>query len=380
MKKRTDKKVVSTLMEDLLKDSPPFLVPARGTLVEGSVITIGRNRILVDLGGVTTGIIKGRETKDTNETIKSLKPGDQISASVVEEEDEEGFIVLSLRKASQEHAWLRFQKMFEQGTVFDVTPKEANKGGLLLEIDNVKAFIPVSQLAPLHYPRVNNADPNMILQRLVSLIGENFTVKILSIDKENGKLILSEKAALSEQRRSAMGQLKVGDKVTGVISGLVKFGMFVAFNGLEGLVHISEIAWGHVKDPAEFGKLGDKVDVQIIGLEGDKISLSMKRLHPDPWLKIAEKYPVGTKVKGAISRITQFGAFMDLENDVSGLIHNSELGNEPVKDAQSVVKVGDTVDAHVISVDLDEHRIGLSLKPEEKKSKKKKEETEEVPA
>lgn len=365
-------------MDGLLKDSPPFIVPARGTLVEGSVITIGRNRILVDLGGVTTGIIKGRETKDTNETIKSLKPGDTVSASVVEEEDEEGFIVLSLRKASQEHAWIRFQKMFEDGTVLSVKPKEANKGGLLLEIDNIKAFIPVSQLAPLHYPRVNNADPNMILQRLVSLIDEDFTVKILSIDKENGKLILSEKAALSEQRKSALSGLKVGDTVSGVISGIVKFGIFVAFHGLEGLVHISEIAWGHVKDPAEFGKLGDKVDVQIIGLEGDKISLSIKRLTPDPWLKIAEKYPVGTKVTGKISRITQFGAFMDLEHDVSGLIHNSELGSE-IKDAQSVVKVGDTVDAHVISVDLNEHRIGLSLKPvekQEKKSKKKKESDE----
>ena len=295
---------------------PDFKLPIPGELVEGEVIAIYKNKILVDIGGIATGMVSGREVKDSTDTVKGLKVGDTISAYVIDGEDKDGYIVMSLRKASQEKTWRKFTEAFEKGKVIEVHASEANKGGLLLDIDGIKGFIPVSQLAPMHYPRVNGADSNMILNRLQELVGIKFRVKIINIDKENGKLILSEKAALEEQRHAALGDLKVGDSVTGRISGVVKFGIFVAFNGLEGLVHISEIAWGHVKNPADYGKLGENVQVQVIGVEGDKISLSMKRLTEDPWLEAAKNYKIGTEVEGEINRVTPFGAFIKLSDDI----------------------------------------------------------------
>lgn len=349
-------------MENLLKNSPEIFVPKLGELVEGSVIHIYRNQILVDLGGTATGIISGRETKDSLDTLKSLESGDKISAVVVEEEDPEGMIVLSLRKASQEKTWQKFVDSNEKGTIIEVKVNEANKGGLLLDVDGIQGFIPVSQLAPLHYPRVNGADAQKILERLQKLVGETFQVKAINIDREKGKLILSEKAAFDEQRQKSLGGLKVGQKVKGKISGLVNFGMFVAFTGLEGLVHISEIAWGHVNNPSEFGKLGDEVEVLVIGIEGDKISLSLKRLTQDPWIEAAKTFKLGTIVDGEVNRITQFGAFIKLNDEINGLIHLSEISHQPIKDISEKLKIGAKIKAKIITVDLDDHRIGLSIK------------------
>ena len=365
-------------MDELLENSPEIFVPKLGELVDGKVINIYRNQVLVDLGGTATGIISGRETKDSDDTIKSLAEGDTISASVVEEEDSEGLIVLSLRKASQEKTWRNFINAHEEGTVIEVKVNEANKGGLLLDIDGIKGFIPVSQLAPLHYPRVNGADAQKILMRLQKLVGEVFKVKVINVDKENGKLILSEKSAFDDERKSALGGLKVGEKVKGKISGIVNFGIFVAFNGLEGLVHISEIAWGHVSNPADHGKLGDEVEVLVIGIEGEKISLSMKRLTQDPWIEAAKTFSIGKIVKGEINRITQFGAFMKLNNEINGLIHISEISPDPIKEINDTLKIGDKVEAKIITVDLDDHRIGLSIKALKEPAKKEKPAEEEV--
>jgi small subunit ribosomal protein S1 len=352
-------------MEELLKASPNMIIPMPGELIEGSVISVSKHRILVDIGGVNTGIISGREAKDSMNTIKELTTGDPVFSCVLESENDEGFVLLSLRKASQERAWKRFADAHEENEAIDVKPTEANKGGLLLEVDGIKGFIPVSQLAPLHYPRVNGADANLILQKLKKLVGVDLTVKIINLDKGNGKLILSERAAFRQQRESALGKIKIGTKVKGKISGVVKFGIFVAFDGLEGLVHISEIAWGHVKDPSDFGKVGDAVDVQIIGIEGDKISLSMKRLVADPWADAAKTFKAGSTVTGEITRLAPFGAFMKLTDDINGLIHLSEIVHEDGKEVAEpgeVLTVGDKIEAKVIDVNLDEHRIGLSIK------------------
>lgn len=348
--------------QDFLTQIPDFKLPSPGELVEGEVIAIYKNKILVDINGIAVGLISGREAKDSTDTVKSLKVGDMVSAYVIDGENEEGYIILSLRKASQEKTWKKFSDAYEKGLVIEVSASEANKGGLLLDIDGIKGFIPVSQLAPMHYPRVNGADSNQILQRLQELVGLRFRVKIINIDKENGKLILSEKAAMEEQRQMALEGLKVGDVVTGKVSGVVKFGIFVAFNGLEGLVHISEIAWGHVKNPSDFGRLGEEVKIMVIGLEGDKISLSMKRLTEDPWLEAAKKYQIGTIIDGEINRVTPFGAFIKLSDDINGLIHVSEISHEEVSDPAQVLKVGDKVKAKVIAIEPDEHRVGLSMK------------------
>lgn len=382
----------SSLMDELLAHSPAFQIPMLGSLVEGEVIDVFGNKVLVDLNGVAIGIISGKESHDSGDTMSKLVAGSQVSAYVIEGENEEGYYVLSLRRASQERTWRNFMKAYEDGDVITVTIHEANKGGLLVMVDGIKGFIPVSQLAPLHYPRVDGANTSEILSRLQKLMGTDLQVKIINVDQPGGKLILSEKAAIEEQRSHALKDLAVGTVVSGTISGVVKFGIFVAFGGLEGLVHISEIEWGHVKDPMTYGRIGDPVQVQVIGIEGDKISLSMKRLTPDPWKKAAEKYSVGSLVKGKIDRITQFGVFMKLEDEISGLIHLSELSYDVVKDPQKVVKLGEEVEAKIIAIDPEDHRIGLSLKalmepPAEdekaaaaKKEKAQKEETKEEAA
>jgi small subunit ribosomal protein S1 len=367
----------SKVMEELLKDSADFALPQPGTLVEGRVVTIHKNKVLVDLNGTATGIIFGQEAHDSAGTIKTLQVGDSVSAFVLEEEDEAGLVVLSLRRASQQKSWKRFVDAYENDTTIEVKATEANKGGLLLNIDGIKGFIPVSQLAPLHYPRVNGADAAQILARLQKLVGIPLNVKIINCDKEGGKLILSERAAEKEEREKAMGSLEVGKKVKGKISGIVNFGIFVTFEGLEGLVHISEIAWGHVRDPNDYGKLGDEIEVLVIGKDDDKISLSMKRLTPDPWIEAAKKYSVGKMVKGQVSRVTAFGAFVKLDDDINGLIHISEISEDEVSDPNKHLSIGDEIEAKIISIDTKEHRVGLSIKNGEEKAAKKEEESEQ---
>lgn len=361
------------VMAKMLETYPLPPPPKRGSMVEGIVILITKNKVLVDMDGIRTGVISGKEVHDSMDTIKHLKEGDKVYVYIIEEEDEDGLMVLSLRKAGQERLWQKFLDAFENNTSIPVSPTEANKGGLLLDLDGIKGFIPVSQLAPMHYPRVDGADPGMILNRLQALIGKNLQCKILSIDKENGKLILSEKAASEDERVTAFKKLKIGEKIKGKISGIVKFGIFVTFDGLEGLVHISEIAWGHVDNPSHYGRMNDEVEALVIGIENDKISLSMKRLTKDPWLEATKKFKIGIMVEGEVTRVTPFGVFVKLDEEINGLIHVSEFGSE--SEAAKKMRVNDKITAKIIAIDPDEHRIGLSLKEEdaeqEKKSKKK---------
>jgi len=372
------KKKKSSVMEELITDSYQLTFPKPGTLVDGNIITILKNKILVDLDGFSTGVISGQETHDSTGTMKSLKVGDEISAYVLEEENEDGLIVLSLRKASQKKTWNQFIEAYETSKVITIHCNEANKGGLLLNIDGIKGFLPVSQLAPLHYPRVDGADSNQILTRLTKLTNIPLKVKIINMDRDGGKLIFSERAAEEVSRQGSLDKLNVGQKVKGKISGIVKFGIFVTFEGLEGLVHISEIAWGHVKDPNDYGRLGDEVDVLVIGKEGDKISLSMKRLVPDPWIEASKKYKVGTLIEGEVNRITPFGAFVKLDDEINGLIHVSEITTEEVSDPGQFIKVGEKVKAKIIAIDPEEHRVALSLKSlSDKKSDKKEKDSDE---
>lgn len=370
-------KVTSVIMEELLQSASEVAIPTPGSLVEGTVVSILKNKVLVDLGGGYTGAISGHEAHDSFNTMKSLQEGDSVSAYVLEDENDDGLVVLSLRKASQKKTWNKFVGAFETGESITVMPNEANKGGLLLNVDGIKGFIPVSQLAPLHYPRVDGADSSQILTRLTKLIGVPLRVKVINLDRDGGKLIFSEKAAEEEKRGVALDKLEVGQKVKGRISGIVKFGIFVTFDGLEGLVHISEIAWGHVKDPHDYGRLGDDVEVLIIGKEGDKISLSMKRLIPDPWIEASKKYKVGTIIEGTVNRITPFGAFVKLDEEINGLIHVTEISDSEVTDATTALKVADPVKAKIISIDPEEHRVALSIKALTEKPSKKKEAAED---
>jgi len=355
-------KPANPVMEQLLKEAPPIVRVRPGELVEGMVVYKGKNKLLLDIGGTATGIVSGRELRDSFNTFRSLQIGDMVSSLVLEEENEEGMVVLSLRMASQQKAWERFHKLVERDGTMEFSAQEANKGGLLANIDGIRTFLPVSQLAPVNYPRVNNADASEIISKLKKFIGHAFTVKIITMDEEAGKIVVSEREAMAEERAKALEGLKIGAVKEGMVSGLVKYGVFVSFDGLEGLVHISEIAWGHVKNPAEYAELGDKVTVKIIGIDGDKISLSIKQLTKDPWEEVAERYPVGKRVSGTIVRFTDYGAFLKLEKDINGLVHLSEIAHHKVTDPSEVLTIGQKVDAQVINIDIDERRIGLSIK------------------
>jgi len=350
------------VMDKLLEDAPPILRVRPGNMVEGMVVFRGKNKLLLDLNGTATGIVSGRELRDSFNTFKELHLGDPVSAMVLEEENDEGMIVLSLRMASQQKAWDRFYSLIESEGTMQFVAQEANRGGLLANIDGIRTFLPVSQLAPMHYPRVSNADTAEIIQRLQKFVGHNFTVKIITMDEGAGKIVVSEREAMAEERAKALEGLKVDEVKDGIVTGIAKFGLFVAFEGLEGLVHISEIAWGHVKNPVEFAVVGDKVQVKIIGVDGDKLSLSIKQLTMDPWEEIAERYPVGKKVSGTVVRFADYGAFLKLERDINGLIHLTELAHHKVTDPLEFLTIGQKVDAQVINIDIDERRIGLSLK------------------
>ena len=352
----------SDLMDKLLLDAPEPLRVRPGESVEGKVVFRGKNKLLIDINGIAVGIVSGRELRDSFNTFRELKIGDEVVALVLEEENDEGMIVLSLRMASQQKAWDRFHELVDTDGTMKFAAQEANKGGLLANIDGIRTFLPVSQLAPMHYPRVNNADSSEIISRLAKYIGHNFTVKIITMDEEAGKIVVSEREAMAEERSKSLESLALGDEKDGMVTGIVKFGVFVAFDGLEGLVHISEIAWGHVKNPSEHAHVGDKVRVKVIGLEGDKLSLSVKQLTKDPWEEIAERYPVGKKISGTVVRFADYGAFLRLEKDINGLVHLTELSHTKIEDPSQALTIGQKIDAQVINIDIDERRIGLSVK------------------
>jgi small subunit ribosomal protein S1 len=374
---------------EILKNAAPILSPKIGEIVVWKVLSLSNKMILVDLNSQFTGIIAGSDMHSSIEDVSTIKVGDNVESIVIWDDRDSGLTVLSLRKASQIKLISRLHSNFDTKEIITVIPNEANKGWLLIDLDGIKGFIPVSQLTPVNYPRVEWADPEKILTHLNRLVGKPFKVRVINVDQDGKKIIFSEKAAVEEERSTALEKLKPGVQVEWVVSGILTYGLFVTFNGLEGLVHVSEIDWGHVNDPSKFAKVWDKIKVEVIGIDSDKISLSMKRLKHNPWVELAKKYKVGDVIKAPVMRISKFGIFLSLDGWISGLIHLSEISNEIVKNVEDYVKVGDIVEAKVITFDPTEKRIGLSLKTkdetetpavEEKAPKKAKKEEAEVPA
>ncbi len=367
------------LFEELFKDSPEIKYPKQWDVISGSIIKVEKKNILVNVNNQFTGLVVSKELGNTVD-LDELKSGQGIDVMVLGDSVERGLLILSLKRANQIKSLDNLTKYFNSEEVITVKPTEANKWGLLVDIDGLKGFIPVSQLTPIHYPRVEGADPAKILEHLEGLVGKPFKVKVINVDEAGKKIIFSEKAAIEGKRDEALKDLKVGDVVEGTISGILSYGLFVTFDGLEGLVHVSEIDWGHVTNPAKFAKVWMKVKVKVIGLDSDKISLSIKRLKENPWEVLARKYKLNDIVKAPISRISQFGAFMELEGGIQGLIHLSEISHGVVKDIRDHVKVGEEVEAKIINFDPTKKRIGLSLKAlqEAPKDAPKKEEKEEA--
>ena len=344
--------------------APTF--PNLGEVVHGNVIAVGRNEIRVDINGLAVGLIRGPEL----DKHLDLRLGDEVEASVIELDNEFGELELSLKGAGRRRSWEKIKELIAANTVLQVKILDANKGGLVTRVEGVPAFIPVSQLSPANYPRVAGGEKNKIQEKLKLLVGQILDVKLLDVNEEEEKVVVSEKAVWETKQESVLAKYKVGDMVEGDVTAVTDFGAFIRFEAnLEGLVHISEIAWQRIDHPRDVLKVGDHVRAEIINIEGSKIFLSMKKLVDDPWKSVASKYKMNQWVKGRVLKINPFGLFVELDQDIHGLAHISELASKPVKDVNEVARVGDEFEFRVISIEPENHRLGLSLR-------KQKEETE----
>lgn len=367
-------KVAGESMESLIEEAGDRLLPySEGEIVEAKVLSVSGNKIWVDVQGLSLGYVPEKEI-----TLNSdVKVGDTIYAYVILLEDEDGNVVLSLKRADRERYWKDMEERYKTGQPVKIIINEANKGGLISEVGGIPGFLPVSQLSPEHYPRVSGGDREEILSRLSKLIGEKLFVKVINCDKPGNKLIFSEKAVDAEKLAMKIEKYKVGDAVEGKISGIVDFGLFVKIDPLvEGLVHISEVSWSRVADLNKLFKVGDTVKVMVIAVDDGRLSLSLKRLAKDPWVKATQRYKVGDKVGGVVTKITPFGAFVSLDEQIDGLVHVSELSDQHIIDPGQVVELGKDYKFKIISIEPETHRLGLSLKATGRKSETAEEDKE----
>lgn len=368
VKVKTKKSVHTSAMASLITEHVElFHVPKRGEVMTGSILEKTSNALYIDLGQFGVGIVYGKELFDGLDTFEHSVIGDTCQATVEGVDNEDGYVELSLRSATRERSWSELQRKCDEQTAFQTEIIDANRGGLIVRVAGITGFLPVSQLAPDHYPRVEGGNKNKILDRLKLYVGQMFTVKVINIDQTEEKLIVSEKSAVSDEISSTLAMLGEGKIIEGVVSGVVDFGVFVKFieNGkeLEGLVHISELAWQRIDDPADIVSVGEMVKAKVVGVDdGLRISLSLKQLQEDPWVKVAERYVVGEKIKGEILKVTPFGGFVKLDNEIHGLVHLSELPDDAKKSSSDYLKVGEFSEFTIISIEPKDHRLGLSLR------------------
>ena len=345
-------------MDDLLASHEESVKQlAAGEMVTGAVLSLRKHEVLIDLGAQGVGYVPRREVGFS----RALKEGDEVTASVVDAELDNGYSLLSLRKAAKDRGWEEVAARMEAGEIIEVSPYDANRGGLLVEFEGVRGFLPVSQLSAEHYPRVGSSDKDEILQRLNALVGQTLKVRILDSDRKANKLIFSEKEAVKEGLAERFEKLKVGDKVSGVVTGVVDFGVFVNVEGIEGLVHISEISWERVNNPSDYVKVGQTIEAKIISIDKDRLSLSIKQLTKDPWLDEVEQFKAGDKVEGTVTRITPFGAFVQISPAVEALVHISELGDGNHVDPEKDFTLNERKNFTVHDIDKDNLKISLSL-------------------
>jgi len=348
----------------------------KGEVVKGKVQKVREGEVLMNVGGRAEGVISGRELSLDGKREK-LSTGEELLVYVVNPENEKGQLELSIRRTGEARKWQKLDKVYENSETLEVEVIEANNGGVIVSIseidDNFRGFIPSSQLDNSRiYPLSaydNKKDASRELQKkLAGLINETIKAKVIEINKKKNRVILSEKLVTAEldldKREETLKTCKVGDVLKGEVTGIAPFGLFVNAQGLEGLVHLSEISWDKVERPADFYKVGDKVKVKIIGIEDDgrRIAYSIKQLQDDPWDQIIKKYKIGQIVKGEIQKIVEYGAFVRIEDEVNGLIHISELSDGLVTDPSKFVKVGKVYDLEIISISKSERHLGLSLK------------------
>ncbi len=350
-------------MDDLLAQAGDSVKQLTvGETVDGTVLSVKKHEILIDLGPLGVGLVPRREVS----LSKNYNVGDSVIASVIDTELEDGYSLLSLRKAAKDRGWDEVMAKLESGEIITVVPYDANRGGLLVEYEGIRGFLPVSQLSAEHYPRVGSSDKDEILQRLNSLVKKDIKARILDADRKANKLIFSEKEAVKEGLAERFQKLAIGDTVTGVVTGVVDFGVFVNVEGIEGLIHISEISWERVNNPSDYVKVGQTIEAKIIAIDKERLSLSMKQLTKDPWLDEVEQFKPGEKVEGTVTRITPFGAFVQLSPAVEALVHVSELGGDGT-DPEKVFTLNERKEFTVLDIDKENRKISLSLGKSSKK-------------
>ncbi len=357
-------------MKNILEQNSP-LKPARiGDTLEGKIIGHGRATLFLDLGFLGVGIVYGKEFYQAKNKLKNLKTGDKTFAKVIDLENEEGFLELSLSQASNELSWEKIKQQKENQEILTIKISGANKGGLVSEVLGIPAFLPVSQLLPEHYPKVEKGDATKILKELQKFINQELQVKILDFSQKEKKLILSEKAKSSEKIKEILKKYKPGEIKEGEITGLTEFGAFMKLlpskdsdekdiPEIEGLIHVSELDWQIIESPSQVVKIGQKIKAKILEISEDKIFLSLKALKKDPWQNIEKKYKKGDKLTGKVTKINPFGAFVQITSKIQGLCHISEF--ETKSKMEEILKVGKKYDFQILSIDPKEHRMSLKV-------------------
>jgi small subunit ribosomal protein S1 len=332
-------------MEELLKAfGSKQMGLFKGQTLDGKVVSVNPKEILVDIGAKSEGVVSGRELDAVREYLKDYKPGDTVAVTVIQPESDSGQVMLSLRQASGEKRWQTFYDKYELEEAIEVKGLEVNKGGLIVEADGIRGFIPSSQFSAQHLGKIND------------LIGKMITAKVIEVDKKANRLVLSEKAIHATESQHAMGELGPGQEYDGIVSSVLPFGVFVNINGAEGLVHVSEISWEKVTNPADYYKQGDKVRVAVLSVDPDagKLNLSIKQLMPNPWQELSEKYSVGDKIKGTVTKKSNYGVFVKIDDKVEGLIHSSKVTNP------DEFKEGDEIEVVIESLNAESKRIALA--------------------
>jgi small subunit ribosomal protein S1 len=374
----------NSLLGTIIAETPA--PPSPGDLVEGKVLDIAKNSVYVDLPPFGTGIIYGKEYNAARDIIRNINPGDSISGKIVDIEENEGYFEISLKEARQAKVWAEAEEAIKSKIVLELPVQEANKGGLMMTWQGIVGFLPASQLNTEHYPRVLDGDKDKILEELKKLVGEKLSVSIIGASPKENKLIFSEKSPELKNKIKIIERYAVGDEVTGEVTGVVDFGIFVKIEeGLEGLVHISEIDWGLVENPKTIYKPGDQIKAIIIEIKEGRISLSVKTLKKNPWLVAEKKYKQGDSVKAVVIKFNKYGALASIEEGVAGLVHVSEFGNEV--DLRDKLSLGQSYDFKITLFEPKEHKMTLSFmeanpsaKSEKEKSEKPSESKTEEPA
>jgi small subunit ribosomal protein S1 len=354
-------------MESLLNEQELNVdLPQPGEIRTGMIASISQSQILVSIGAKSEGVVSGRELDQlTAEEREALKVGQEVHVYVINPEDENGNVVLSLKRAQEQISWENVEKLVSGDEVIESKIIGFNKGGLIVGVEGLRGFVPSSQISAMRRSQSTGETPE---QRWQKMIGQPISVRVIEVDRERRRLILSERAASTESRQSikerVIEELEEGKVYTGRVTSLANFGAFININGADGLVHLSELSWDHIEHPREVLEVGQEVKVKVINVDKDKkrIGLSVRALQSDPWRSRVEKYSVGQLVEGVITRLTKFGAFARLEGDIEGLIHISEIAEHRIEHPKEVLKEGEVKSLRVIRIDPDQHRIGLSLR------------------